>query len=116
MTEINRMIQEFLKDTRHSDGGWAPVEPQDMEQLYAITQSLIVAKWGADADGDRPVEHALVDRTRYEGNHYFDLPYWHKAQSEQECMEILRTYVLNAQIANDRLAWALKTLAYGKES
>ena len=115
MTEINRMIQEFLKDTHHSDGGWAPVEPQDMEQLHSILQALIAAKWDADPDGDRPVEYTLVDRNRYEGNRFFDLPYWHKAQTEQERMNILKDHMLNAQIAIGGLDRTLKCMAHREE-
>ena len=114
--KLRTMIDTFLSERRESDGGWAPVEPQDMEQLTEILHALIAAKWGADPDGDRPVEHVLVDRTRYEGNYFFNLPYWNEAQSEQEHESILQYHMTNTRIAIGGLDRTLRNMAYRKET
>jgi len=63
---VHKMVDAFLTDRREGDhNGWAPVEKGDIGHLHEVIDALVTAKWGPDADGDRPVEWALVDRTRY---------------------------------------------------
>ena len=83
--EVSLRIKTFLKERRESNGGgWAPVTDEDMEQFHEVIYALIEAKWGADADGDRPMEYKLIDRTRYKSLHYFPIPYGHKDGKREE--------------------------------
>lgn len=82
------MITAFLDERKRSDGGYAPVDPKEVEQLEAIVGGLVSLKYGADADGDHPVEVSIVDRTRFERSHYFAIPYTHKAEKGRE-VEVL---------------------------
>lgn len=83
--EVYVNIEKFLKERRESNGGgWAPVTDEDMELFHAVLYSLIEAKWGADADGDRPMEYKLIDRTQYRPLHYFPIPYGHKDGKREE--------------------------------
>ena len=82
--ELTERIKTFLKERRVSDGGWAPVTGDDMEQFHAVIYSLIEAKWGADPDGDRPIQYKLVDRTKYWPLHYFPIPYGHDDGKREE--------------------------------
>jgi len=82
---VPQNIKDFLKERRESDGGgWAPVTEEDMDLLHAVIYSLIEAKWGADADGDRPMQYQLIDRTKYWPSHYFPIPYGHKTGKREE--------------------------------
>ena len=106
--EIGQLIQAFLAWPRHSTGGWSPVEPQDMRQLDDIVHALVAAKWEADPDGDYPVDHILVDRTRYEPNHFISTRYLHKMHTKKERLYYIRDCMTNVLIAQDRLNIALK--------
>ncbi|KWT98056.1 MULTISPECIES: hypothetical protein [unclassified Variovorax] len=73
-----RRIDAFLKTKKKSDGGFAPVDPKEMEDLYAIVRGLIEVKYEEDPDGDVPVEVILTDRTRFERPLHFPVQYAHK--------------------------------------
>lgn len=61
-----RRIGAFLAERKKSDGGYAPVDPVEIERLHAIVADLIALKYEADPDGDQPVRVHLTDLTRYE--------------------------------------------------
>jgi hypothetical protein len=82
--ELSQRIKTFLKERRESDGGWAPVTDEDMEQFHAVIYALIEAKWGADPDGDRPIDYILIDRTKYRPMDFFPLPYGHRTGKREE--------------------------------
>ena len=109
--KIRDQIQEFLSERRLSDGGWAPVEQQDFWQLDDIIQSLISAKWGADADGDRPVEYTLIDRTLYTGTFFLPIRYMYDA-NKTELMSIMRDCMTNVSIAQSQLSTAIRMMLY----
>jgi len=58
-----------------SNGGWAPVDKKDLEALYFILVGLIVRHWGMDADGDVPLEFAVIDRTKEYDPGFEPMPY-----------------------------------------
>ena len=60
--DINRLVKQFLKDRRQSNGGWAEVTDDDMRQLSQIIDLLIEAKSELDPDGDQTIEYILVNR------------------------------------------------------
>lgn len=95
-----KMIDEFLEETRKSRGGWAPVEPQDEEQLDEIIDALVNAKWSADPDGDRPMRWKLIDRTKYEPMHFQPVEYDHKTNNP---LRILRDHLSNLKVAQDKV-------------
>lgn len=83
--ELSKNIKKFLKERRvSSGGGWAPVTDDDMDLFHEIISGLIEAKWGQDADGDRPMQYKLIDRTKYRPMHYFSVPYGHRDGCREE--------------------------------
>ncbi len=96
--EVYVNIEKFLKERRESTGGWAPVTDEDMELFHEVIYSLIEAKWGADPDGDRPVQYKLIDRTKCWPLHFRPVPYGHKRGSREEEFEAAMT---NLSIAMD---------------
>ena len=60
---LQSKIERFLAVRRKSSGGgWAEVNDGDMLALKNIIEELIKAKFQADADGDYPIQFALVNR------------------------------------------------------
>jgi len=91
MTDISKLtarITAFLAQGKTpSDGGFAAVTTDELEELNGIIGDLIAAKYAVDPDGDLPVEFQLTDRTRYERPFNVVIPYSHKPYanySEQE--------------------------------
>lgn len=106
---LNKLVDKFLAERRVSDGGWAPVTERDLEQLCAIIDRIIRAKWGKDSDGDLPVEWWLIDRTRFQRMHYAPVPYGDEAKDEL-ALERLNLVLMNANIANRELDVTLRIL------
>ena len=75
--KLNSKLDKFLETYRESTsgGGWAPVTKEDKEQLNEVLYALLEAKFGRDADGDLPVQFNIVDRNKFEPNHFFNIPY-----------------------------------------
>lgn len=56
-------VEGFLSDRVEGDGdGWSPVSEEDEGQLHEFFKEIIALKWGTDADGDLPINFAIVDR------------------------------------------------------
>jgi hypothetical protein len=111
MEELNKLIETFLYEKRFSDGSWAEVKPEDISVLHKIIQSLLELKFQRDADGDLPIEWALVDRTR-EYNpflFYCSMRYPHKLKTLGEYINLLRDAEKNMAIAQAEIT---KTTAY----
>jgi len=82
--DLTTRMNEFLKVRVLSHGGYAPVSEADLKALAQLIRDLIGLKWGADPDGDVPVEVDLVDRTRFERLHFWPMPYTHKGDDANE--------------------------------
>lgn len=77
--ELNAAIDAFLKDPRKSSrgGGWAEIQPGDVDQLDAIIEKLIRLKSEEDADGDLTIEWQILDRQRFQKSQFDPVPYKH---------------------------------------
>lgn len=107
--KLQTLIELFLSERRESDGGWAPVTKKDFDCLVAILGTLIAEKWAPDPDGDRPINYKLIDRTRFEPEHYFSLPYLHNIEKDPVAMEeYIDLAATNVKIALERLDLVLK--------
>jgi predicted RNA-binding Zn-ribbon protein involved in translation (DUF1610 family) len=106
---LSGLIDKFLAEKRVSDGGLAPVTEEDIVQLHVILNRIIRMKWGADPDGDWPINWQLIDRTRFEPMHYRPVPYEHEAEGVAR-LERLNIVLLNANIANRELDVTLRIL------
>jgi hypothetical protein len=62
---INEKICEFVKDYKKSDGGYAPVDQNELAELYEIIDMIIKMKYQPDPDGDLPLRCTIQDRTRF---------------------------------------------------
>ena len=97
---LQTMIDKFLSERRHSAGGWAEVQLQDVKDLCAILSELIKRKFEADPDGDLPIEYTIVDRTRFDRMRFEPVPYHHKAQNLEEKQTILDAHMYNLNVAH----------------
>ena len=105
-------IDEFLAVRKESSqgGGWAPVGPNEVEELYEIFKTIVDLKYETDADGDTPIDIDVLDRTRFEPHHsYLALPYMHKAKTVEDVDEIISSASCNANTAMSRLDSLLKS-------
>ena len=109
--EIVDLIDDFLAERRESDGGWAPVTDEDYMDLFAIVYKLIEAKFERDCDYDLPIEVKLVDRNKYHGSHYFNIPY-HFDKGEDAIFEALRLAEGNVSIATSMLTSICKEIDF----
>lgn len=106
------------KTKKASDGGYAPVEPKELDELRDIIDALIELKYESDVDGDRPVEVMLVDRTRYERPFVLPIPYTHSKRPEdgKSELELLQTAAENhmtiAKVASDAAERDLRAMSY----
>jgi hypothetical protein len=101
---LNAAINEFLKERRESKGGgWAAIEPEDIDQLHEILARLVLLRCAEDADGDLPIEWNLIDRRRYEPMHFDAVPYSHGIENRQRSAEAFEAHYskvsLNLQVA-----------------
>ncbi len=97
--KVRQAILSLLEERRESDGGYALVTDEDMVRFHAVMDALIVEKWGSDADGDRPMQYKLIDRTKYWPMHFDPVLYAHPGCSEQERREAFRERLANLQSA-----------------
>jgi len=107
---VSKMITKWLDGWRESDGGWAAITPQDVNDLYSIINHLVELKCQADPDGDHPIDINLIDRTMFWPNQFRDVPYDGKVPDA----EVLQALFDNAQMANSQLTNFLKTLSVNK--
>lgn len=73
-----RQIGVFLAERKKSDGGYARVDPAEIDQIHAIVSALIALKYETDPDGDLPVRVNLTDVTRYERPFHLPVRHTHK--------------------------------------
>jgi hypothetical protein len=111
-----KRIDAFLAEKKKSNGGYAPVTDQEMQQLRDIFDRLVALKYEQDPDGDLPVDAILVDRTRFEKPLYLPIRHTHKAvdgMSELELhQEAADRYSSIAQWATSRVQQSLKAVSY----
>lgn len=106
-TKLIQSISAFLAERRESEyGGWAAITLEDMEQLDEIVHQLVEAKCEPDADGDRPVQIILVNRTIHEPMHFIPVPYDIKAETDDELEELVDDHYTNLDIAINRIQGA----------
>jgi len=99
---LHHLIDDFLAEKVPSaGGGWAPVDPDQVSQLNDIVHRLVMLKYGADSDGDYPIEWEIVDRTRFERLPYNLVPYDHAPDADLD-------YIW--QVLHDNLSIALRGL------
>ncbi len=98
---LKARINGFLEPRSESDGGgWAPVSEDDIENLYDIAERLEELKYGADADGDRPIQYNFVDRTKYYSSSYRHIPYIvHPSEGGDNLEDVLNHALTNLSIA-----------------
>lgn len=80
-----------------------PVSKAKLEAFENKVYKLAKEMFETDDDGDLPVSWMIIDRSRYEPVHFFALPYWHKARTEEERDHILDLCATNVEIASKKL-------------
>ena len=109
--ELHDMLEKFLSTQSKSDGGWAAVSYEDMENLYDIFHKIIEMKYEVDADGDVPVQVKLVDRTKFQKLPYLPLPLMGGyPKSAEEFQDALRYASSNLSMAQHDLLWVTQNI------
>lgn len=106
MSHLDSLIDSFLEDHRESDGGYAKITPEDIQELHEIVRELIELKCDKDPDGDLPIEFEIVNRRTHESMQYAPVPYRNGEDGDGDptpFMEMLRTLVLNMNISTSRV-------------
>jgi hypothetical protein len=111
---LEKTINEFLADRRKSEsGGWAQIEPKDVDGLYKIIGLLIEEKCEPDSDGDYPFDYSITNRRIYEPAPYLcPVPYMHQAQTDEERIDIISTLFSNMRSIGGRLNAAFDVYDY----
>ena len=91
-------IDNFIKDKRKSNGGYAEVKEQDIKELNNIIEELINSKFEKDPDGDTPIDWKIIDRNKYENSYVLEVPYSHKDKDGH-----FQSLVSNLQYFSNRL-------------
>jgi hypothetical protein len=81
--------------------------PIDEEKLAAFEDKiydLACRTFGVDQDDDCAVSVKVIDRTRYEGGHWFPVPYEHKAKTPDEKAAVEAALLDNLAQAVDALS------------
>ncbi len=65
MTDIHKLIDEFVKTKAISDGGWPIVDNNDLDAIRNIIDTLLLMKYDLDADGDMVIDYVINDRSKY---------------------------------------------------
>ena len=73
--ELKEKLEKFLKNRKSSDGGWAPVDEDEVGQFVELAYAILEAKYERDPDGDLPVSVHVTDRTRYEAPLILPIPH-----------------------------------------
>jgi len=101
--ELLEQISRFLVDSRKSDGGYAEVTTEDMQQLQDIFYKICELKFQKDADGDLPINFQVVDRNKK----HFLIPqpinsvfYSHKVKSRRQYFDKLGKLAAIIQLAS----------------
>jgi hypothetical protein len=110
---LKDLINSFLSEPRKSSGGYAPVTEADMHDLHNIIGQLINEKWEDDPDGDSPIDYKLIDRTKYEPDHFYTLPYVNGPNSDLE--NYLDLALTNMKIAIEKADIAMKFKRWDKK-
>lgn len=76
--KLMKKIDDFMKDKRKSNGGYAEVRDKDIIKLSEIIREICEAKYEKDPDGDIPINWDILDRTKYEPLDLLQVPYSHK--------------------------------------
>jgi hypothetical protein len=117
--EAHEALDKFLADHRESDGsGYAPFTQEDEENFWSLTIAIREAKFDPDADGDRPMQVKLLNRTRHEPMHFIAQPYLFKLTTVEEVADYISVANTNVQIAAESLriaSFALKDVLKEKE-
>ncbi len=100
---ITHILDLLLEKRRESlDTGWALVTREDLILLRMLIKAIVWAKWGADVDGDRPIQAMVIDRSKTHGLHYEPIPYGVRGRPDtaQEIWDNqMHAALLNLQLA-----------------
>jgi hypothetical protein len=104
--ELVKLIADFLVEKKESNGGYAPVETEEVHTLNVIITRLLEAKYERDPDGALPIDWVLVDRTReyHPFLHYSSMRYAHNLKTLGEFIYQLRDAEKNLAMAQNEMS------------
>ena len=110
---LNNLFVNFLKKKGKSDGGWAEVSDDDIDDLHEIMEELLVLKYEEDADGDLPIEFVITNRNTHESNNFLRTQYTHKLNPDEKKLELSRR-MANVSMANQSLEQIIRSMEHDK--
>ncbi len=61
-----------------------PLDEKSVRDFHKKIQSMADQEFGVDQDGDSALEVEIIDRTRYQSNHFQLVPYGHKSEENRK--------------------------------
>lgn len=102
-------LEDYLHEHKPSNGGYAEITPDEIQQLRDIVNLLIGEKYEEDPDGDLPVAVEFVDRTRYTREGFMPLPHLHQLEGDVEKIaSALRIAQFNVSIGQKQVGNVLQ--------
>lgn len=116
VAKAQKLLKAFCSVKRESDGGFAEVGNEDVNDLYDLIHTILEAKFEADPDGDLPINFKIIDRTKFEPLFYYPVPYRHKIKdSDKEAQEeLLKTLLGNLSMATKAVETHLQITQYSR--
>jgi hypothetical protein len=112
---LHVMIDQFLANHRHSNGGWAEITEEDIDGLRSIINALVSRKCDKDPDGDYPIEVKIINRRTTNRLSFYPLPYYWVANTTDYDMDLAERFALeNIKIACDELQQVIEVKQYRK--
>ena len=97
-------LRQFVAQRSESEGGWAPVGPEDLPTFLDIMYDILHLKYEMDPDGDIPVTVRLRDRTKNEPNNFGDLPHLDSdAAPIEDLLYYMSTANMNLAMAQEQV-------------
>lgn len=70
--KLENLIEKFLSKRKKSDGGWADVTDDELDEFMEIVELLALRKWEPDYQGSLPIKFEVINRH----THYWPMPVW----------------------------------------
>lgn len=91
---------------------WHDVSDKEIDDFFKAVDKLRRDMLPVDCDGHYPVTFHITDRRKYETNHYFDVPYYHRNPPEK----VWGVLISNLDRATDSVRLYLDLQRYEKEN
>jgi hypothetical protein len=93
-----------MNKQRYPFNDWmTPLDERKVAAFHDKIYDLACRTFGVDQDNDPAISVKIIDRTRYEGRYWFQVPYAHKAKTPDERAAVEAALLDNLAQAVDAL-------------